>query len=168
MATKKKQAKNKPAAIISDVFNRSIEIIGDLAGATAASSINASLTSARYLVKFQKSSAKAGLDVVAKVQEYTEKSLRNAMKEAEWAPEEGKDVVDEWAKMMGSGIDEFNRVIDKSFDLVLKLIDRIEKERKEKAKPKETASASPAPKKSKAKPAAKPKTTAKKKSATTS
>ncbi len=167
MATKKKQEKNKPGAIISDVFNRSVEIIGDLAGATAASSVNASLTSARYLVKFQKSSTKAGLDVVAKVQEYTEKSLRNAMQEADWAPEEGKEVVDEWARMMGSGIDEFNRVIDKSFDLVLKLIDRIEKDRKEKAKPEAKASTSSAPKKSKAKSTAKRKPAAKKKSATT-
>lgn len=170
MAAKKKQASKSPANILSDVFNRSMEVMSDLANATAATSMNASLTSARYLVKFQKSSAKAGLDLIGKVQEYTEKTLRKAMKEAEWAPDEGKDVVEEWAKMMGSGIDEFGRVIDKSFDLVLKLIDRVEKEKKA-SKASEPAGASPAAKKktasktkAKAKAKARRKPAAKKKS----
>jgi len=101
-----------------------------LTTATAAASVNASLTSARSMIKFQKGATKAGLNVVGKVQEYTEKSLRDAVKDGEWLPEEGREAVDEWAKMMDSGIEQFSRVVDKSFDLMLKYLDRVEKDKK--------------------------------------
>ena len=152
-----------PGDMLSEVFNRTIEIMSDLTTATAAASINASLTSARSLVKFQKGTTKAGLNVVGKVQEYTEKSLRDAVKKGKWLPEEGKDVVDEWAKMMDSGINEFGKVVDKSFDLMLKYLDRVEKDAKEKeAKPKTVAKQSVEKKAPAKKAAAKKKATSKK------
>lgn len=166
MPAKKKQAEKKTSHILSDVFNRSIEVISDLASTTTATSMNASLTSAHYLVRFQKSSAKAGLDLISKVQDYSEKTLRKAMKEADWAPDEGKEVVDEWAKMMGSGIDEFSRVIDKSFDLVLKLIERVEKKKAAKLRAdSDKTSSTPKKAKTKAKAKAKAKTTTRRKPA---
>ena len=170
MAAKKNK---KPSDVLSEVFNRTVEVMGDLAAATTSASVNTSLASARYLVKFQKSSTKAGLNLVGKVQQYTEKTLRQAMKEASWVPDEGKDVVDEWAEMMHSGIDEFGRVIDKSFDLVLKFLERVEKDAKtsqtrKKASAKKGGAKTSAAKKKAAtapgKSTAKRKTTAKKKS----
>jgi len=129
MASKKSKT---PGEMLSEVFNRTVEIMSDLTTATAAASVNASLTSARSMVEFQKGATKAGLNVVGKVQEYTEKSLRDAVKEGKWLPEEGKEVVDEWAKMMDSGIKEFGKVVDKSFDLMLKYLDRVEKSKQTK------------------------------------
>ncbi|MCK5862648.1 MAG: hypothetical protein KAH38_09190, partial [Candidatus Hydrogenedentes bacterium] len=138
----------KPGDMLAEVFNHAVEIMSDLTTVTAVASVNASLTSARRLVRFQKGTTKAGLNVVGKVQQYTEKSLREAVKDGKWLPEEGKDVVDEWAVMMDSGIDEFSRVVDKSFDLMLKYLDRIEKDAKS---PKVSVTKAPAKKKSVAK-----------------
>ena len=157
MAAKKAK---KPGDVLSDVFHHAIEIMSDVTTAAAAASVNASLISVRHLVKFQKGSVMAVLKLLGKVQEYTEKSFRDAMKNGSWLPAEGKDVVDEWAKMMDSGIDEFSRVVDKSFDLMLKYLDRVEKE----AKAKDTKEKAPA-KKSAAKKPAKRKPGTKKKSA---
>jgi hypothetical protein len=137
MASKKAKT---PVEMLSEVFNRTVEIMSDLTTATAAASVNASLTSARSMIKFQKGATKAGLNVVGKVQEYTEKSLRDAVKDGEWLPEEGREAVDEWAKMMDSGIEQFSRVVDKSFDLMLKYLDRVEKEGKAKSKTSEKKS----------------------------
>lgn len=118
----------KTGDILTEIFNRTVEIMSDLTTATAAASLNASFTSARRLIKFQKGATKAGLHVVEKVQDYTERSLRDAVKEGKWLPEEGKEVVDEWSSMMHSGIREFSRVVDKSFELILKYLDGVEKE----------------------------------------
>lgn len=159
MASKKAK---KPGDMLSEVFNRTVEIMSDLTTATAAASMNASLTSARRLVKFQKGATKAGLNVVGRVQEYTEKSLRDAVKDGNWLPKEGKEVVDEWAKMMDGGIDEFGKVVDKSFDLMLTFLDRVEKEGKAKSKTSEKKSTTP---KASAKKAPARKAAAKKKTA---
>ncbi len=97
MATSKKK---KPGDMLYDMFSRSMEVMADLTQATAAASMDKSLASARHLVKFQKTCTKAGLSLVRKVQDYTEKTLREAVKKGDWMPEEGKDVVDDWSKMM--------------------------------------------------------------------
>jgi len=159
MAAKKTK---KPQDVLSEIFHRTVEIMGDLTAATATASMNASLTSAKHLVKFQKSSTQAGLKLVGKVQDYTEKSLRDAMKDGKWLPGEGKDVVDEWAKMMDSGLDEFSRVVEKSFDLVLKYLDRVEKEAKAKESKSKTGATKRASQKRAPKKSAARKTSAKK------
>ena len=124
--------KFKSGEMFSEIFNKTVEIMSDLTTATAAASMNASFTSARRLVKFQKGATKAGLHVVAKVQDYTEKTLRDAVKDGEWPPEEGKEVVEEWASMMRSGIKEFSRVVDNSFALLLKYLDGVENQTRKK------------------------------------
>ena len=118
--------------VLSEIFNRTVEIMSDLRTATAAASMNASFPNARRLIKFQKGATKAGLHVVEKVQDYAENSLRDAIKQDRWLPEEGKEVVDEWSSMMHSGIKEFGHVVDKSFDLMLKYLDSVEKEARNK------------------------------------
>lgn len=162
----------KPGDLLYDVFNRATEVLGDLTTATATASKTASLASAKHLVKLQKASMKAGLGLVTRVQDYTEKALRGAIKDGKWLPEEGKDVVDEWADMMDGGVKEFSRVVDKSFDLVIKYIERLEKEAEKGNKTKaatgakKTAAAKKSPaKKAPAKKASAKKAPAKKKSA---
>ncbi len=129
MANKKSGASVTTASdFLAEALNRSFEVIHDITRATCDRSADASITGARYLVKFQQSSVKAGLGLVAKAQKVTEKSLRDAMKKGKWLPGESRDIVEEWSRMMKSGVDEFTRVTDKSFELLLQFLDRVEKE----------------------------------------
>lgn len=142
MVTRKKDAAMAGAGdLLSELLGRSLEVMRDLSMATGAASADASIAGAKRLVKFQRSSVKAGLGLVVKVQKYTEKSLHAAAKEGKWLPQEGKEVVEDWSNMMTSGVEEFTRVTEKSFDSLLTYLDRIEKERKPKVA-KKTSSAS--------------------------
>ncbi len=146
MVNKKSGASATTASdFLAEALNRSFEVIHDITRATCDSSADASITGARYLVKFQQSSVKAGLGLVAKAQKVTEKSLRDAMKKDKWLPGESRDIIEEWSRMMKSGVDEFTRVTDKSFELLLQFLDRVEKEHQ------------PAPEKKTARPAARKK-----------
>lgn len=162
MATSKKNdAMTGVSDLLSEILGRSLEAMRDFSVTTSGASVDASLSGARRLVKFQRSSVKAGLALVAKVQKYTEKSLHAAAKEGKWLPREGKEAVEDWSNMMKSGVEEFTRVTDKSFELLLTYLDRVEKEKK--AKPaKETPAA---PGKTRAKRSAPKKAPAKRKAA---
>lgn len=130
MATRKESASRKQSVeFLPEILRKSLEIMGDLALATGAASVDASVSSARHLIKFQRGSVKAGLGLISKVRDYTEKSLHEAVKEGKWLPGEGREVIDEWSAMMKSGVDEFSRVTDKSFELLLNYLDRLEKEK---------------------------------------
>lgn len=162
---------SKTKDLFADVIERSLEIMQDLTLATAAASMDASIASARRLVKLQRGGVKTGLGLVSKVQKYTEKSLHKAVKDGDWLPKEGKEVVDDWSKMMKSGLDDFTQVTDKSFELLLHFLDRVEKEQKAKASKASANSGAPktaapgAPKApAKRKPAAKKKSASTKKS----
>lgn len=133
---KKKDGIPGAGDFLSEILGRSLEAVRDFSVATGGASMEASISSARRLVKLQRSSVKAGLALVAKVQKYTEKSLHAAAKEGKWLPGEGKEAVEEWSNMMRSGVEEFTRVTDKSFELLLTYLDRVEKEKKSKTEKK--------------------------------
>ncbi len=134
MAAKKGGAPQTTASdFLAEAFNRSVGVLHDITQATCETSADASLASARYLVKFQQSSVKAGLGLVAKAQKVTEKSLHDAVKKGKWLPGEGRDIIEEWSCMMKSGVDEFTRVTEKSFGLLLQFLDRVEKEHQQQA-----------------------------------
>jgi len=137
MATRKGCASSKQSVeFLPEILRKSLEIMGDLALATGAASVDASVSSARHLIKFQRGSVKAGLGLISKVRDYTEKSLHEAVREGKWLPTEGREVIDEWSAMMKSGVDEFSRVTDKSFELLLNYLDRLEKGKPVKVTPK--------------------------------
>ena len=159
--TSKKQL--KPGDMFLDVFNRSVELVSDLTTASAAAAMNAPLTSARSLVKFQKGVTHTGLNLVGKVKEYTEKSLRTKLEEDKLLPEEAGEVVDEWAKMMDSGLSEFSKVVDKSYEQMLKYLERVEKETGKKETKLKTAAEKTTIKKVPAKKTTTPKPASKKK-----
>ena len=170
MATKKKSSLAGAADLLPEILKRSLETLGEVSLATASASAEASIASARHMVKFQRAGVKAGMGLVSKVQKFTEKSLHDAVKDGKWLPKEGKEVVDEWSKTMKSGVDEFSRVTDKSFDLLLNFLDRVEKDQKAKSSEKKqsaskSSTAKTATSASKKKAPAKRKTAAKKKSA---
>lgn len=126
---------------LGEFLGQSMDVLGGLMKATTAASAEASFTSAKRLVKFQKLSAQVGLSFVRKVQDFTGKGLRAASEKGDWLPKEAHKIVDEWDHMLAGGVKEFTRVMDKSFDLLLEGLERIEKEHKKKDAPKEPAAA---------------------------
>lgn len=131
MATNNKQtSKMDSVEFLPELLQKSLKILGDLSMATGTASVEASIASARHLINLQRVSVKAGVGLVSKVQQYTEKSLLDAVKDGKWLPREGNEVIEEWTRMMQSGVDEFARVTDKSFELLLQYLDRVEKEKR--------------------------------------
>lgn len=135
---------------LGEFMAQSMDVLGDLMKATATASSEATFASARRLVKLQRLSAEVGLGFVQKVHQYTGKGLRAACEEGDWLPKEARKIIDEWDHMLAGGVKEFARVADKSFDLLLEGLDRIEKEHKKKPAP-EKASAAAETKKAPAK-----------------
>lgn len=131
MVTPKKAAPVSGAAdLLSEILSRSLEVMRDLSAAASTASEEASVAGARHLVKFQRSTLKVGLELVSKAQKYSEKTLHGAVKEGKWLPREGKEVVEDWSNMMKSGVEELTRVTDKSFEMLLNYLDRVEKEKR--------------------------------------
>lgn len=82
----------------------------------------------RSLLRLEHRGLSNAIKGVGSVQARAEKMVRSTVNKATWLPAEGKDVVAEWVKMLHSGRVEFQKTIDKSFALLLKYLDRLEKE----------------------------------------
>ena len=67
------------------------------------------------------------IDALGKLQKRSDKMVRRTVKDADWIPGEGKDVVEEWVSTMEKARAEFKKATDKSFDLLLKYLKRLEK-----------------------------------------
>lgn len=82
---------------------------------------------ASNVVEFQKSTFDTSIDALGRLQKRSDQMVRRAVKDAAWMPGEGKDVVEEWVSTMEKARADFKRTTDKSFDLVLKYLKRLEK-----------------------------------------
>jgi polyhydroxyalkanoate synthesis regulator phasin len=111
-----------------------------------------SLDAAQRLVQLQQKAFDGVFKVLEKVQDKSEKVVKQTVTHAAWVPEEGKGVVDEWVKTLHGGRVEFQKTVDKSFGLVTDYLKRVQ-------------SAAPAKMATGPAPASKPKAKAKKKSA---
>lgn len=109
---------------------------------------------AMNVVDFQKSTFDSSIDALGRLQKRSDKLVRRAVKDATWMPGEGKDVVEEWVSTMEKARADFKRTTDKSFDLVLRYLKRLERG--------DGAAKKPAKKSTKKKAAAKRKTARKK------
>lgn len=107
------------------------------------------------LIKLQRSTFDKTLKAVAKVQKSTDAAVKKQVEKTSWLPKEGKDIVKEWSRTLEDGRAEFQRTVDRSYDLLRGFFERVAKEQK--AAPE--APATPAKKK----PAAKKKAAAKRK-----
>lgn len=83
---------------------------------------------ATNVVEFQKSTFDNAIDALGKLQKRSNKMISRVVKEASWMPGEGKEVVDDWVKMMEDARSDFKKTSDKSFDLVIKYLKRVERE----------------------------------------
>ena len=116
-------------------------------------SVNADSTRRRVakltisVIEFQKATFDNTIDIIGKLQEQTGKMLHEAVNNLSWAPGEGKEVVDEWIKTVNKGRKDFKQSSDKSFDLIIKFVKRVDQEQSAKS----SATKKPAAKKSSAK-----------------
>ncbi|NLN91762.1 MAG: histone H1-like repetitive region-containing protein [Candidatus Hydrogenedens sp.] len=144
---------------MSDFFNRSMDMAGDALESGSSASKDLSFAGAKRLLEIQKSAMKTGLSMMSKANGHVDKIVAEKLKEQEWMPEEGKECIDEWTEMLDSGLTEFSRVVDSSFEKMLQLVERSSKK---KAPAKKAAAKKPAAKKATAKKAPAKKAVAKK------
>ena len=64
---------------------------------------------------------------IGKLQDQTGKMLHKVAQTASWVPDEGKQVVDEWNKATHRGREDFQKTMDKSFDLLTHYFERVKK-----------------------------------------
>jgi len=80
------------------------------------------------LVKLQRKTFDSTFKVIAKVQERSEKAVNDYVKGASWLPAEGKEVVKDWSRMLRDGRADFQKTVDKSYDLVGSYLGRLKKQ----------------------------------------
>lgn len=118
------------------------------------------------VVDFQKTTFHNTFKVLGQVQDQSTKAVSGMLLDAEWLPQEGKQVVREWSRVLQDGRKEFEHTVDKSFDLVTHFLKRMQDgkpTKKKAAAAKKPAAKKPAAKKTAVKkPAAKKAVPAKK------
>jgi polyhydroxyalkanoate synthesis regulator phasin len=83
---------------------------------------------AHSLLGLQRSTFDNAFKLITKVQERSEKLVDDQIATASWMPKEGKDVVREWSRTLREGRSEFQKTVDKSYDLLMSYFARIEKQ----------------------------------------
>ena len=80
------------------------------------------------LIKLQRSMFDRSFKVLARLEKYSDKLMKKHVQGANWMPAEGKDIVKEWNQMLNDGRVEFQKTVDKSYDLLTDCLERIRKE----------------------------------------
>lgn len=119
------------------------------------------------VVDLQKTTYDHTFKAIARVQEKSENAVSKVLHDAKWLPGEGKAVVKEWVHLLKTSRNDFNKTVDKSFDLITDYLKRVEAEahkaHKSAAKKKKASAKAKAPAKKKV--VAKKKAASKKKKA---
>ncbi len=89
------------------------------------------------MMQLQQKTFDGAFKLLSQVQNHTEKTVKDFVSDSQWLPKEGKAVVDEWLKTIHSGRVRFQQTVDKSFDLVMAYLKRVQ----EKPEPAEPAAA---------------------------
>jgi len=71
---------------------------------------------AKQMIEFQKATFDNSFNAVVMLQEQAERMLHTAMEQAEWLPQESRQVVDEWVRIYKTGRNDFKRVVDENYD----------------------------------------------------
>lgn len=77
------------------------------------------------VIDLQKTTFDNAFRFVSKLQTQSENAVQEMVQKANWVPAEGKGVVKEWVHMLRSARGEFQRTVDKSFDLLTDYFERI-------------------------------------------
>lgn len=79
------------------------------------------------LIKFQRSTFDKAIKVLSQVQKRGDKLVNQYAHESSWLPAEGKQAVKEWSRTLDHGRAEFQKTVDKSYDLVRMYFERVQK-----------------------------------------
>lgn len=85
------------------------------------------------VVEFQKATTANSIDLIGRVQDQTGKMLHDVLKNVSWVPSEGKQVVEEWRKTVEKGRTDFRATSNRSFDLIIRYLERVQKEAEKEA-----------------------------------
>jgi len=79
------------------------------------------------VIELQRKTFDATLNGIGKLQDQTGKMLHKVAQSAAWVPDEGKQVVDEWNRATHRGRQDFQKTMEKSFDLLTHYFQRVKK-----------------------------------------
>lgn len=92
---------------------------------TAEQARNRAAKLAVSIIAFQKSTFDGTFKVLSQVQKQSEDFVADYLGKASWMPKEGQAVVNEWTKMLQGGRKDFQKTVDKSFDLISTYVKRV-------------------------------------------
>jgi hypothetical protein len=78
-------------------------------------------------ISLQRKAFNGAIRGIGTLQDRTGKVLHRFAQNASWVPDEGKQVVDEWNKATKRGRDDFQKTMEKSFDLLKHYFERMQK-----------------------------------------
>lgn len=78
-------------------------------------------------IEMQRKAMHNALKGIGKLQDQTGKIALKMAQGASWMPDEGRQVVDEWNKATQRGREDFEKTMNKSFDLLSKYFERVKK-----------------------------------------
>ena len=69
----------------------------------------------KQMINFHKATFDNTFNAMVMLQEQTEKMVSTYLDQATWLPEEGKKVINEWAKAYKKGCEDFKKAVDENF-----------------------------------------------------
>jgi hypothetical protein len=134
VAAKKSAAKKSKGNAVTQIADKAQALAGNLRkdlgkridGAGGDAKIKAAKL-AVMLIKLQRSAFDKAFKLLSQVQERGDKLVKNHVEDASWLPAEGKEVVKEWSRTLNDGRAEFQKTVDKSYDLLGTYFERIQK-----------------------------------------
>ena len=125
-------AKNKPGAV-----DRSRDLVREaqerFRRVTRDTTRKKAVQLALSVVEFQKATTANSIDLVGRVQDQTGRMLHDVLKNVSWVPSEGKQVVEEWRKTIEKGRADFKATSNKSYDLIIRYLERVQMEAEKEA-----------------------------------
>ncbi|HON38791.1 MAG: hypothetical protein ACOX3E_01905 [Desulfomonilia bacterium] len=83
----------------------------------------------RQLIDFQKSSFDNSFNAMVMIQEQAEKMAKTFLDQANWLPDDGKNVLNQWIGAYKKGRAEFKKSVDENFQKVDEYFSTLEKEK---------------------------------------
>jgi polyhydroxyalkanoate synthesis regulator phasin len=84
----------------------------------------------KQLLDFQKMTIDNSFIAMKTVQEQTEKIAKSFVDQANWLPEDGKKVLDQWVDAYKKGQDNYKKLVDENFKKVEEYFDALAKAKK--------------------------------------
>lgn len=113
----------------SAVVKRARKVSKELSGRTETARAQArqqTLKTAQSVVKLQHKTFDKAFSLIGRLQNESEKMVKEAVDKSDRLPKEGKAVIDEWIKTLHGGRVKFQQTVDKSFGLLQQFLSRVE------------------------------------------